>query len=500
MKEINEILNFIKKHDNNTKKQIKILENNLKNKRIKNPKSKDSISTKKWNYNNIIFLKHLNLTNIDLEREDLQIELEKRKFIGMKEFVINYLELINHTNEYQNSISINKKLFNNLLIIFSHKYCDNIILKLIEKIYQDPGTYEKQQKSKFSILIFLSYFFLKNINQNLTKVKQKLLKFAVYIPFDEIEFPFHITEDVFIDSLTIKLFPFSNIQNIGIFMNYFKNLNCFSDFQEKFNRILLKIDLKNNNLINNHKKKYFVNKTLLELLKNIFVYNTVLYNKIDEYQLLNIIIKYYQNQIEKEIKMSENMCRIYKFFNILLKNLPQFYKKIVNIEFLKEKYFKFQIKSLNDLNHYKNYILNYKDSFINLNIIFSHINIIINYVDVINSKYIQQIYDLILFFVSNSSKKFIIKMISDFIRLFLFLFKFLVNNKSCILIKNSNNILSKFILYTQNYLKKKKKTKKFESNKANELIKYIRKYETKLEKNGVYNSFIKNRIYDIVEY
>ncbi|KAG0441286.1 hypothetical protein DMUE_1161 [Dictyocoela muelleri] len=415
--DFNSICEFLKNFENKKKQKLAELQKNLQNEKEKLLRcAKESQAKQKRDSKEIIiekmtnekqaFLAHLKIIKPQFKKQNSPL-LSERQPISMRKFSFYYIDFLKSINTSESKRSVNIFNMECFIVIFGHVYQDKVIHDFIEKLYEDPGIYEKDEKKCFAQILLFVYFYLKNIGKNITKIRKKIISFAEFIDIEEIDFPFHITQDRTIDSLVLKLFPANNEKNMGIFLSYFKAPDYFHDFQEKINRNVEKFNF-------------------YGFVKNIFLYKTAIYDSVDEDKIIKIIISFYDKMAKKE----SNIPQIYKFFNLMIKYMPHSFSQIVNISYLKRKYFSVEVKSYSSFECYRAAIINNKESFTNLKTIMAHINIMIDVLPIIIFPLQFQVIELVVFFGKELKKDFLKKLFQDLIRIYISSFKFLLNTSN----------------------------------------------------------------------
>lgn len=189
-------------------------------------------------------------------------------------------------------------------------YIDKSIIRFVEKLAEDPQVYGKKERSCFFSIALMAYFYMLKHDKAKAAPIQSMLRAGVRC-FSKapLGFDFHLTCDDFIDSLVLSAQRLGDYYNESRFLNtYYKtymnkegvSADMFAVFMERLASSTESVS-----------REYAVG-----FLKNVFLYDTVIYHTIGAEQLMKIVFSFLKSRAQG--KKEHHLVPIYKFFVALL--------------------------------------------------------------------------------------------------------------------------------------------------------------------------------------
>ncbi|KAF7684779.1 hypothetical protein TCON_0011 [Astathelohania contejeani] len=421
-----------------------------------------------------------------------------------------FLQIIDVTNQKTCIKTISLPIFS---IIFSSTYYDDRIEDFLENFINDPLFYEKNERIKVYILLLMAYFYTSKLKKDglMNRLYDKIIKnlyiFEGSLLNDVINFTFTPLGNINIDKILLCI-PFKT--NESLFLNYYyiKYLGRRNDdiLENFLNRIFWNLSKIENNYI-------------IYFLKNVFLYNTVIYKIIENKNVFRMMYSFFRKSISKidTVKYTDKISNIMISITILLLEKcskdSEIYELIIKESHFLTNYKKgleLKIRGVKSIDEIKN-LINSNDGN-NLKQIYKFLFGLLSIIDDEKSNdKADDILSLLIFMFDRPMPEFTVNFFSQFIKLFgVAIEKIDPNEKEKALKINKKywNELSRIILIIQRYgmrsvenVKKKKQI----NLKLNPIIKgctglvmKIKKLESNFDsKDGCLK--LKDRLFMIVE-
>ncbi|EOB14609.1 hypothetical protein NBO_22g0011 [Nosema bombycis CQ1] len=249
--------------------------------------------------------------------------------------------------------------------VFNYNYIDENITNFIKRFADDPLIYPDTNKQDIIVILIYVLGFSKRNKLKYTNLISEKLRNNIIFTRNYNIYNLDLTNDLFIDKYILKLRKIeidspSLMYQESLFMNhiYSKFISkpklereIFQDFQNRLNKTI--------NLI---KEEY-----LMAFLKNVFFKHSVLYNCINNVQLVKAIIDFYGKLLQKN-KTEAFYKASYDFFvllSLLMPDLDLFEIIIQQTQqiFEGDKYFLLRLLSINKLSDINGLVETSKESF-----------------------------------------------------------------------------------------------------------------------------------------
>lgn len=193
--------------------------------------------------------------------------------------------------------------------VFSNDYTDIYIQQFIEKLITDPITYEKNEKSFFYEILKFAYIYCyrTGLKKYLGPIKKKLNENIKLNRSIKSDFKFIITDDATLDPIFMKSCILSTFANESEFLNSFYKIYINKQCPNKkmtdlfFNRLTTDI-------------KAIDSAYLVDFLRNVFLYNTVLCKLVSLNEILSVPIS-----ILEKLKFQEKyIAVVFEFYHAML--------------------------------------------------------------------------------------------------------------------------------------------------------------------------------------
>ncbi|TBU07298.1 hypothetical protein CWI39_0338p0010 [Hamiltosporidium magnivora] len=456
----------------------------------------------------MVFRMKLAQTNPNIFLKAQNVAHEAHKPITMYDFSIiylNFLMAINIGPERNSIIIFDLNVFS---AVFDTNYSDNLIDKFIKKLIDDPILYNKEERNIFIIilLIVLIYTIRNNFEKYTVLLKRKIYDNSHLYEFVRCNFYYFYTKDITIDKLLLRCDPLLDLRQESIFLNFFYKKYFLKDkidenllllFQKRILTKLKKID-------GNH---------VFTFLKNIFLYETVIYDISTKENVLKVIVSFYSTVLNLKIKetvvqSSFNILEIvFTIFSVEDTCFQTISNGIINFPLTNKTTLKYtylwKIRMSLDFDDLKCLIQEYKDNFIYLMLYFDEIFGIFSIIDLVDIclENICKCIEYIVYTFEDIKIEFNLKYITEYIKYLTILFVKINKKMEAMkitdyqILKNLNfntwNKISKIILISHKFIykqieveSKKKKTINRKSNVFDKyllsLVKAIRDSESKI--------------------
>lgn len=335
---------------------------------------------------------------------------------------------------------------------------DKIILDFIEKLQNDPFVYEKQEKIKcLNIEIFAFSYLYKNKLD--TKILRKRIEEHSFLFKPDPNYTVDLSNDILVDKMIIQLRKNTLDLNQAIFMNQvYLSTSKDKEYNDSFNRMLVDT-IKN------------IDQNLLfSFLRHTFTFRTVLFTCINEDQLIKLILSFYKNMNKADNTISLLTALFNNLNNERISNM--ILNELKNACIKSKKHIKtlklLEIRSISNIEQFKDFINENRESFDSLNLIFSQIKLISTVVE--KQEHKLQIAGSCLEIFLTVKSEFFSRFISQIVNIIMEMIENCEINDNFV---NFNlmywNALSDLVLTCQ---KENLETKKKKSNESNQSEKY----------------------------
>ncbi|KAM0681213.1 hypothetical protein GINT2_000410 [Glugoides intestinalis] len=213
--------------------------------------------------------------------EYLEIKsINKEKAVDYVKTYLQFLDAIDLSNQKCSIKVFDEEVFCNA---FNLNINDEVFIRFIEKLQNDPMIYSRKDKVKLSNILVFAFVYCKKVKIDSNKLKARLEEVSLLFKPNP-RFSIEFQNDVFIDRFIIQLKENDLDLNEALFMNkaYLaerKGKDYINAFNKRLVESLEALD-----------KRY-----VLSFLRHVFTYGTVLFKCIQNCQLIKLILSFYQN-------------------------------------------------------------------------------------------------------------------------------------------------------------------------------------------------------------
>lgn len=447
---------------------------------------------------------------------------ESHSFYEYSKAYLQFLKIINLNADKCSVKTFNLPIFQ---IIFRNKYNDSNINLFIEKVLEDPFNYEKEERKLFYEVNRYVYYYCANLNLNnfKNKIKTILIKHQSCSEDIKSEFNYKITNEKFVDSLSLKNKHKGGLYDEAIFLNgIYREYISKNTSDLKILELFLKRFIENISNIESIYLEYFI--------REVFLHQTVLLTLTESLEIYKFVFNIVKNKIGfREIHYQY----IYKYVNIILEkeNMDiKIYDAVIKesrfiLDYLLLKnglIAVYKLRMITNINEIKNLICENQESFNNISSIINELKILLYVGTLKNSLALLQITLQIIKYLKH---EFLIQLAKTFVDILKKLFASLTQqlstnnstalyNQLILVLHEIRDNLSFFILFVQqndlsSTSKKKEKNKAFAKSKSTcstmKLIEIIRNFEMMInapkKKDGAVGKIciLKERSFKILE-
>lgn len=356
---------------------------------------------------------------------------------------------------------IDLKVFNH---VYACNFTDKMFKKFNNKLADDPLMYPKEEKTKILYILVLSYLYCYRNQIDGRRIAKRILELGfLFKPLSQ--FNVDYLNDPCIDKFLVQMRQNTFDQAESLFLNQaYLNIRNNKDMFGLFHKRLLESLL------------LIADKHIFSFLKNVFTHGTVLFNCISDFQLIKLIISFYNSMLKPENTFGILEFFYEKIFDAEIGRMVS--DEIRGLNIRKPKYkrrlIEIETRSFRFLNEYKGFLIQNKDSFDALSVVLADLRIIKSCVN--NQKDVLELIEVFIVMFQHLKSEFVENVMAQILNCIIFLIvkvKTFDQNFVAFNIKNwdffSNMILVSQRLEVENDDVKKKKRPKL--NKESEVSK-----------------------------
>lgn len=258
-----------------------IEKNNQKQDKTSSLKIYDTVKPKKAYPSSLKrFLMKLGILNSEIEPKIPVFKSNLKNNIKYVTTYLKFLEAVDLTDAKKSIKTFEENIF---FEAFQLNILDENFSNFLKKLQADPIVYDKKDKIRFLYIIIFAFDFAKRMKIDTKKLKDRIVELS-FLFVRKPEFIIDFQGDIVVDRFILQLRCNTGDLDEAIFMNKIylsgkKDKEYFSLFHKRLIEGLTILD----------------SGCTLSFLKHVFAHNTILFNCIQDIQLIKLILSFYQN-------------------------------------------------------------------------------------------------------------------------------------------------------------------------------------------------------------